>query len=299
MLSYTDYFGKPKMELKMKFIQKMPIIGLLLITVLSLNWNTFGQKRYEEKPELKAVFDEYKVEGTFVFYDLQKKKYIRYNPTRSKQRFLPLSTFKIPNSLIALETGIVADENYVFKWSGEKYDIDAWNKDLTFQEALKTSCVPCYQQIAREVGEKRMKKFLKKFKYGNRDISGGIERFWLDGGLRISADEQIEFLKRFYAGKLPVSPRSIKTVKKMLVFDKRTDYILSGKTGLQLGLSPAGVPKLSIPLSPKLGWFVGYLEQNENVYFFAVNIESKNPSANFSAARIEITKKILKRLGLL
>jgi beta-lactamase class D len=75
--------------------------------------------------------------------------------------------------------------------------------------------------------------------------------------------------------------------------------MLSGKTGLQLGLSPAGVPKLSIPLSPKLGWFVGYLEQNENVYFFAVNIESKNPSANFSAARIEITKKILKRLGLL
>jgi len=164
---------------------------------------------------------------------------------------------------------------------------------------LAASCVPCYQQIAREVGEKRMKSFLKKFKYGNRDISGGIERFWLDGGLRISADEQIEFLKRFYTGKLPVSLRSTEIVKKMLIFDKQPNYTLSGKTGLQLGLSPAGVPKLSIPVSPKLGWFVGYLEQNGSTYFFAANIESANPPDNFSAARIEITKKILKRIGLL
>jgi beta-lactamase class D len=285
--------------MKMKFIQRILLTVIALGFVFGLAANAFAQKKNEEKPELKAVFDEYKVDGAFVLYDLKQKKYVRYNPARARQRFLPLSTFKIPNSLIALETGIVPNENYIFKWSGEKYDIDAWNKDLTFQEALAASCVPCYQQIAREVGVKRMKSFLKKFKYGNRDVSGGIERFWLDGNLRISADEQIEFLKRFYTGKLPVSLRSTEIVKKMLIFDKQPNYTLSGKTGLQLGLSPAGVPKLSIPVSPKLGWFVGYLEQNGSTYFFAANIESANPPDNFSAARIEITKKILKRIGLL
>ena len=283
----------------MKFIQRILLIVIALGFVFGVAATIFAQKKNEEKPELKAVFDEYKARGAFVLYDLKQKKYVRYNPARARQRFLPLSTFKIPSSLIALETGIVPNENYIFKWSGEKYDIDAWNKDLTFQEALAASCVPCYQQIAREVGEKRMKSFLKKFKYGNRDVSGGIERFWLDGNLRISADEQIEFLKRFYTGKLPVSLRSTEIVKKMLIFDKQPNYTLSGKTGLQLGLSPAGVPKLSIPVSPKLGWFVGYLEQNGSVYFFAMNIESANPPDNFSAARIEITRKILKRIGLL
>lgn len=283
----------------MKFIQKILLTTIVFCSICGLVATTFAQNKNEEKPELKAVFDEYKVEGAFVLYDLKQKKYIRYNPTRARQRFLPLSTFKIANSLIALETRIVRDETEVLKWSGENYEIDAWNKDLTFQEALQASCVPCYQQIARSVGENRMKKFLAKFKYGNRDISGGIDRFWLDGGLRISADEEVEFLKRFYTGKLAISLRSVEVVKKMLILDKQSNYTLSGKTGLQLGLSPRAVPRVSIPVSPKLGWFVGYLEQNGNVYFFATNIESANPLENFSAGRIEITKKILRRLGFL
>ena len=260
---------------------------------------TFGQIQAEERPELKELFDEYEVDGTFVLLDLKGNKLIRYNSARARQRFLPLSTFKIPNSLIALEAGIVADENTILKWSGEKYEVDGWNKDLSFKEALSSSCVPCYQQIARQIGTLRMKKFLRKFKYGNRDISGGVDRFWLDGGLRISAAEEVEFLKRFYTGKLPVSKRSTEICKNMLILEKQPNFTLSGKTGLQLGLSTMGVPKLSIPVSPKLGWFVGYLEKEDNLYFFATNIESANPPDNFSAARIEITKKVLRRLGLL
>jgi beta-lactamase class D len=85
----------------------------------------------------------------------------------------------------------------------------------------------------------------------------------------------------------------------MLILEKQPNFTLSGKTGLQLGLSTMGVPKISIPVSPKLGWFVGYLEKEDNLYFFATNIESANPTDNFSAVRIEITKKVLRRLGLL
>ena len=285
--------------MKIKFIHQLLLVLIAFGFAFDKPEIVFGQLKAEEKTEFKDVFDEYKVDGTFVLFDLKQKKRIQYNPARARQKFLPLSTFKIPNSLIALETGVVSDENSVLKWSGEKYEIDGWNKDLTLGEALSASCAPCYQQIARQIGERRMREFLKKFKYGNRDISGGIDRFWLDGGLRISANEEIEFLKRFYTGKLPVSKRSTEIVKKMLILEKQPNYTLSGKTGLQLGLTPAGVPKLSIPVSPKLGWFVGYLEQNDNVYFFATNIESANPPDNFPAARIQITKKILQRLGLL
>ena len=259
----------------------------------------FGQVTAEERRELKEVFDKFNVEGTFVLFDLKRNKFIRYNPARARRRFLPLSTFKIANSLIALETGVVADESTLIKWRGERYEIESWNKDLRFSEALSLSCVPCYQPIARQIGSPRMKKFLQELKYGNRDISGGIDRFWLDGGLRISADEEVEFLKRFFTGKLPVSKRSVDIVKNMLILDKRPNFTLSGKTGLQLGLSTTGVPKPSIPVSPKLGWFVGYVEQNDNFYFFATNIESPNPQDNFSAARTEITRTILRQLDLL
>ncbi len=121
------------------------LVFIALGFVFGISETVFGQNKAREKPELKTVFDEYKVDGTFVLYDLKRKKYVRYNSARARQKFLPLSTFKIPNSLIALETGVIADENHVFKQSGEKYEIDTWNKDLTFREALQASCVPCYQ----------------------------------------------------------------------------------------------------------------------------------------------------------
>ena len=81
------------------------------------------------KPELEKYFQGFK--GAFVLYDLNSKQYIRYNPERCAERFIPASTFKIMNSLIGLETGVIPDENYVIKWDGTHYDVPSWNHDNT------------------------------------------------------------------------------------------------------------------------------------------------------------------------
>jgi beta-lactamase class D len=227
------------------------------------------------------------VEGCFVLYDKKENKFIRYNAKRCAKRFTPASTFKIPNTLIALETGVIKDEDEILKWDGVKRDRAEWNRDHTLDSAFEYSAVWFYQEIARRVGEERMKKYLNDFAYGNRNTSGGIDLFWLRGNLRISPDEQITFLRKVSENKLPISVRSIEILKKIMLTENNANYKLFAKTG-------AGRDG-----EKRVGWYVGFIEQNGNVYYFASNIEAENTNENFMPARVEIAKKILNELGLL
>ena len=244
--------------------------------------------------DLSAFFKGTK--GAFVLYDMNNNRYVRYNRQRCRERFSPKSTFKIPNSLIGLETGVIRDAEFVIQWNRDKYPPQAnwnqepfvhWGKDQTLRSALKYSVVWYYRELALAVGRQQMKKYVKAFDYGNKDVSGRIDNFWLNNVLKISADEQVEFLKAFYSGRLGVSKRSTDIVKEILVFEQTPTYKLSAKTG--------GGP---IDEGIYIGWFVGYLETQGNVYFFATNIEG--PSfEEIRDKRIELTKQILKELGYL
>ena len=261
---------------------------------------TLGCFAGAEAQDLRPFFKD--TTGAFVLYDLNNHRYVRYNAVRCRQRFSPFSTFKIPNSLIGLETQVIADADYVIGFEPEKFPEAAgwttppfveWKRDHTLRSALKYSVVWYYRELARRVGAERMKKYVAAFGYGNRDISGGLgsprlfQAFWLRSSLQISADEQIEFLKRFYTGKLPVSRRSQEIVKDILVLEKTPRYTLSGKTG-------GGARSAQT----SLGWFVGYVETQGNVYFFATNIDGPNYEA-IRDRRIDLTKAILKSLGYL
>ena len=234
--------------------------------------------------------------GAFALYDLKNNRYIRYNEARCRERFSPKSTFKIPNSLIGLETGVIRDADFVIPWNRQKYPPqDNWNQepfshwpqDQTLRSAIKYSVVWYYQELALRVGEQRMTKYVTAFNYGNQNVSGGIAESWLNGTLQISADEEVEFLRAFYTERLPVSKRSTDIVKNILVLEKMPTYTLSGKTG-------GG----SIAEGRYIGWFVGYLETDGNVYFFATNIEGAN-FPQIREKRVDITKQILMQQGYL
>jgi beta-lactamase class D len=255
---------------------------------------TFPLAEMADAQDLGPFFKNTK--GAFVLYDLNNNHHIRYNEERCRERFSPKSTFKIPNSLIGLETGVIRDADFVIGWNRQKYPPqDSWNQepfnhwaqDQTLRSAIKYSVVWYYQELALRVGEPRMKKYVRAFNYGNQNVSGGIDAFWLNGKLQISADEQVEFLKDFYAERLPVSKRSTDIVKDILVLEKTSTYTLSGKTG-------GG----SIADGKYIGWFVGYLETKGNVYFFATNIDGSNFS-EIRDRRVDITKQILIQLGYL
>jgi beta-lactamase class D len=241
----------------------------------------------EEKPEWKKHFDEFELKGSFVLYDFNNDKYYKYNSERCSERFIPASTFKIMNTLIGLETGVIKDENFSLKWDGVKRDIESHNRDHNLRSAFKYSVVWFYQEVARRIGEKKMQYYIDLTNYGNKDISGGIDLFWLQGGLRISQNEQIEFLKKIYKDDLPFSKRSISILKDIMIMEKTDNYTLRAKTGW------------AMRAKKNIGWYVGYLEQKGNIYFFALNIESEKPAEKFANARIEISRKILKEFDLL
>lgn len=239
------------------------------------------QNNWQERPDFSKYFQQAGVKGTILIYDLKKSRYLVYNAKRANTGYIPASTFKIFNSLVALETGVVKDENEVIKWDGVKREIPEWNQDHTMKSAIKVSAVWFYQELARRIGEKRMQRYINLTNYGNRDIGGGIDKFWLEGDLRITPKEQIDFLVKLHNNNLPFSPRAIAIVKNIITTEKTDNYVLRGKTGWK----------------GKVGWYVGYLESGGNTYFFATELDIAAPKD--TKARIEITRSILKDMGML
>jgi beta-lactamase class D len=244
-----------------------------------------------ERPDFGRFFAG--VQGTFILLDAQTGHTIWYNPERARTRYLPASTYKIPNTLIALETGVASGPDFPLTRDStvaprQEWWPAVWTQNHTLGTALPNSVVWYYQELARRIGSERMQAYVNRFQYGNRDISGGIDQFWLTGGLRISPEEQVKFLRRFYNGDLGVSESSTTLAKELLVLEETSTYRLSGKTGW-VGLGE--------PSAPQIGWMVGYLERGDQVYFFATNIDIR--TGEDVKKRLTITKGIFGELGLL
>lgn len=231
--------------------------------------------------------------GTFVLLHGATGARQVHDPVRARTGHLPASTFKIPNTLIALETGVAPAPDVVVAWDSvaeprQAWWPAAWAGDQTLRSAFAGSVVWFYQRLARQVGAGRMQAYLDRFRYGNRRIGGGIDQFWLSGDLRITAEEQVDFLRRFHEGRLDVSPAATAVARTLFVLEEGPGWKLSGKSGW------AGFGEAA---TPQLGWLVGYLERGGDVHYFAMNIDIREPSD--AAARMRITRGILQDLGLL
>lgn len=214
------------------------------------------------------------------------------NPSRSRQQLAPCSTFKIYNTLIGLELGLIrgADDPW-YKWDGIKRFIDGWNQDLTLREAFRVSAVPAFQILARQIGKARMKEYIEKIGYGSQDISAGIDIFWLPRpnttSIIISVDEQVALLNKLFDGKLPFSKKNIAILRDIMQVEKTQKGTLYGKTGS--GTDANG--------KADLGWFVGFLESGGTTYVFACNIKGKEESSGKVARTI--IENVFKAQGLM
>jgi len=238
-------------------------------------------------------FTENKVTGSFGIFDNGSGQFDIYNLTRFRDSaYQPASTFKIFNSLVGLKTGIIENENMIIKWDG-KYNIfpggdtaTDWNQDLTMTQAFKLSAYPYYKEVARRIGKDTMQQWLDSVSYGNKKISA-IDSFWIDNTLKITADEQLGFVKNLYFGKLPFDKRSQDIVKKVMLQEETTLYKLSYKTGW--GFMENG---------KSIGWIVGWIEENKHPYFFVLNVEG-DKNADFFTIRKKILKDILTQQGFM
>jgi beta-lactamase class D len=243
-------------------------------------------QRSEIRDDLAKRFTDVGTVGTFVGYKTDDYLIIASDKERSGQAFLPASTFKIPNSLIALETGVVGDpDKDVFKWDGVKRSIEAWNQDHTLRSAIAASAVPVYQEIARRIGVERMQKYVDLFEYGNRNVGGGIDQFWLTGEMRIDPIQQIDFVDRLRRGVLPVLKRSQDMVRDILPVTTAGDATIRAKSGL-LGAELG---------KPSLGWLVGWAEKGGAQTVFALNLDVREP--RHVADRMKLVQQCLADIG--
>lgn len=203
-------------------------------------------------------------DGTGILLDLNSSTKMVFGE-RTNERLSPCSTFKILNSLIALESKVIQDENETLAWDGTVRKYSFWNKDHSMRSAIKVSAVWFYQEMARRIGSTRMEQMVIQSHYGNTDTSHSLTDFWLgNGSLKISANEQVDFLTKLLRYQLPFSSHTIETVKDIMTIEQNKDYTLSGKTG-----SCAGV-----------GWFIGFLEKDNKTKVFAFNIKGAGASGS-------------------
>ncbi len=235
-------------------------------------------------------------EGALVLYDVQRKSYERYRPEQGRRRFRPQSTRKIVEGLIGLETGAIPDVDHRFPWDGTRHFFEAHNRDHSLRTALAASTNWYFERVHAKVGKPELARRLRQLRYGNATL-GDRPALYGEDELRISAEEQVEFLLRLYQLHLPLSRRSMDVMREVMHYKTTEKGILRGKTGTG-GHTKDGKPRRpDSEMVATLGWYVGWVERGERAWIFAANITGgENPTG--VKAR-EIVEAILRSKGLL
>jgi beta-lactamase class D len=240
---------------------------------------------WTDSPEVARLFEDAGLRGTFVLYDATANRFTGYQQARAETRYIPASTFKIPNSLIGLAVGSVRSVDEVLPYGGKPQRFKEWEQDMGLRTAIRVSNVPVYQELARRTGLERMRENVAKLGYGNAQIGEVVDTFWLVGPLQISAVEQAEFLCRLAQDRLPLPKAALAQVREIAQLERGDGWTLSGKTGW------------ADTYEPDIGWWVGWVQKGEHCYGFALNIDM--PAEGDAAKRIGLGKESLKALGIL
>lgn len=262
---------------------------LLFMFLLLVPAHAFGQggpdaAPWQDHAPVKKLFAESGTVGTFILYDPATGVFSGHNRERAETRFIPASTFKIPNTLIGLSVGAVSSVDDILPYGGKPQPHPAWEKDMSLREAITISNVPVYQELARRIGLERMREGVAALHYGNMDIGTVVDRFWLDGPLQISAVEQTRFLAALAMERLPMPSNAQKAVRAILLIEEGDGWKLYAKTGT------------AARTSPQLGWWVGWVENNGAVFSFALNVDI-SPAMDYEK-RIAFGKQCLESMGL-
>ena len=268
------------------------LLPALLLCFFSLKINA-----QEKDLALGFLMQEKNYEGVILLYDYKEDELTTSHFNKANDRVLPASTFKIFNTLLFLDLGIVEDTLFTLQWDGTNHKhkgrtIASWNKDTNLAEAFRNSTVWYYKELSKPIDLKTYKKFMKKAKYGK--VFGNKKKeldFWNIGSkIGVSAKEQIRLLVRIHEYHGLYQKEHIDIVKELMIEEKTDDYILRSKTGWTV------TPDKRFDVGKDLGWYIGYVETDDNAYFFAVRIEKprNKPDRSFSKDRKILARKALK-----
>lgn len=279
----ADYHKESK-NLKIKATVSMLLTGLfILLSVPFLSAAALGQDVFPLPDHVSVTYEDMShyfdgYQGSFVLFNAKANQYTVYNKEKSLTRISPDSTYKIYDSLIALETNVITRERTTIPWDGTEYPYSAWNRNQDLSSAIKSSVNWYFQSLDKKIGYNNLQKYFHNMKYGNCDISAGISDYWLESSLKISPMEQVQLLRSFYNNKFNFKVENIDAVKAALLITRENLISLSGKTGTG-----------TVNSKNRNGWFVGYVEATGNTFFFATNVQGgANPSGS-EAAKITLS----------
>lgn len=210
--------------------------------------------------DIAALFTDAGVDGTFVAREVGTDQNIGHDGERAAEPRLPASTFKILNSLVILEAGVLSSVDETVEWDGIERRIEVWNRDHSLRTGIEVSAVWMYQQLAAEVGAERMAELVAEADYGNAETGPDVTEFWLRGDLRISPVEQLDILERLVLDELPFAPEHQAAVRDIIVRERGDGWTWSHKTGTALADST-------------LGWLVGTTSYDDRRWVFALNLD--------------------------
>jgi beta-lactamase class D len=276
--------------------------NFFLYVIAALLFTSCGRENILTQNQWGDIYKKHGIDSAcFEMIDNTHDQAFIYNLERCSRRMSPASTFKVFLSLAALESNVALDENLMIAWNKIPTGKPEWDKDMTMREALKVSSEPYFKELAKKMGAVEMQKWLDTIRYGNKRIGQNIESCWVNDTLLITPDEQVGFMKKIYFDKLPMSQRSQRIVRNMLLQEETAEHKLYFKTGTKLNGNRS------------LVWLVGFIERketqkgvvtkkeetNSRPYFFAMNYETAFDSLATREKRIEILKDILKERQIL
>ena len=285
-------YEKPTLQKKLKSITSFLLISVLLFGLAPFvstyaadadhyQWNTSTKNC--SQIDLSNYFGKY--EGSFVLYDLKNDTWKIHNMNRATLRVAPNSTYKIYNALLGLEENIISPENSFMNWNGTQYPFAAWNTDQTLPSAMSASVNWYFHSIDEQLGEDSVQEYLHKIGYGNEDLGNDSSSYWMESSLKISPIEQVELLAKLQNNSLEFAPENVEAVKDSI-------HIFSSSFGDFYGKTGTG----RMNGQDINGWFIGFVENTDNTYFFATNIHHKTEATGGKAA--EITLSILSDLNI-
>lgn len=122
----------------------MKYLAFILLTIISHTIYPIGS---DNNQGIGKIFIDFGFEGTFVLFDINKNSYTIHNIERAEKRYIPASTFKIPNTLIGLQVKAVENVDEVLPFGGKDQPIKLWEQEMSLRDAIKISNVPIYQSL--------------------------------------------------------------------------------------------------------------------------------------------------------
>ena len=234
--------------------------------------------------ELKTYYDAEKTEGCFTFLDNATGQITVYNMGMDTTRVAPGATFDVLNTMVALHSGTITDENKPLSFKKENDSMAI--STITLKQAFRDNSKECTQFVAKLTGTAIMQAWIDSLSYGNKIIGDSSEMYWTNNKLKISPDEQLGFLKRLYFDQLPFRKSVQESVRNMMLQEDNSAYRLSYKTATIINES-----------NHTFTWNMGWIEENRHVYFFVNLMKNNANDKSPETTSVKVTKNILTHYG--